>query len=966
MSKTARQATADQAARIKTLLPLEDFLRSEKGLVLNPEGSGFKALCPFHDDKRPSLWIDAKPRTRYTCFGCGKSGDVVSWVMEESGRTFTEAVDELSIKLGLPPIEMGPAERSAYDAKVKHHAVMHKVNDAFITFAMAEAGKHLPAFRGYLVDQRGISLETAKRYRIGYLESTQYQVRKALLDAGCTIADIDESMILVDERMFDRRVIVGVQNHKQVRMVYGRTIDPKVEPKHLYQKGVDKALFNLDRIDASPRLILVESIFDALSLIELGYEHEVVGAMGANLTDGQVRDLQRTKKKVWLLFDNDAAGAKASIETGLALVGNHAIAKLKGKIKDPNDFLTTGGTKTELDTLLEEAKGENAPKVMIRAMDATMPKHELPRAAMPVLEALARMEEFEAGSGKPILGNEFKAHFSLSVSDMVSYKAKLEKLHKKLLSEDISAREASRMESPDLPEEEVDVKELHNGVSYVGGKLWYQFLVPRVEKRIDPKTHTEKMVKLIDAWYVSSTRDFKNRAATKVNDEIVVDDMPIGIRPGRWSTAKNTPNSIYAWKDKNEKVSAKDTFDDIRKLLTTYLWFPDERYHDLLTAWVFMTYWTPIFDTVGYLFLHASPRSGKTTAMTVLAQIAYEAELMGDVSGSALFRKIEGSKGAMLLDEMEKLASDEFARSGDPINQVLLTGYKSTGATGRTNLDKVSETNTGSEMFSTFCAKIIANTQGIHVATIRDRSIELMLLRSDHKLPQFNERKHVKLGTFAKIRNAMYCLALKHVDEVQESYEDGLELAYGAELEKRGLFGRDYEVWAPLWATAMLLEDQGVPGLVSMFIDMAAEHRDVRDVTLAEDSIDTPILKALRRFVTEHAKTIAEVPYAKGPGGPGEWYGVETVLDYLKQYRRLDRTPQVKLIETMRRLRISPAGVFTTSYGGHSVRVMRITKTSVTEAIARYNVDDADLLMKDETLFDSASDEGLETLSDML
>lgn len=966
MSKTSRQATADQAAKIKSLLPLEDFLRDEKGMVLNPEGARFKALCPFHEDKRPSLWVDAKPASRYTCFGCGKSGDVISWVMEESGRTFTEAVDELSIKLGIPPVEMTPSDRATYDLKVGHHRVLHKVNDAFIEFAMKEAGKHLPVFKGYLVDQRGLSLETARAYRIGYLESTSYQVRKALIDAKCTVSEIDESMILADERMFDKRIIIGVQNHKQVRMIYGRSVDPKAEPRHLYQKGVDKALFNLDRTDAARKLILVESIFDALSLVELGFEHEVIGSMGANLTDGQVRDLQRTKKKVWLLFDNDAAGAKASIDTGLALVGNHAIAKLKGKVKDPNEFLTSGGTKAEMLALLEEAKGENAPKVMIRSMDGTMPKHELPRAAIPVLEALARMEEHEAGSGKAVLGHEFRTHFSLSASDMSSYKVKLDKMHKRLLSEEASARESSRMESPDLPEEEIDVKELHNGVSYVGGKLWYQFLVSRVEKRVDPKTHAEKMVKLIDAWYVSSTRDFKNRAATKVNDEIIVDDMPIGIRPGRWSTAKSVPNSIYAWKDNTETIDVKATFDEIRKLLTTYLWFPDDRYHDLLAAWTFMTYWTPVFDTVGYLFLHASPRSGKTTAMTVLAQIAYEAELMGDVSGSALFRKIEGSKGAMLLDEMEKLASDEFAKSGDPINQVLLTGYKSTGATGRTNLDKVSETNTGSETFSTFCAKIIANTQGIHVATIRDRSIELMLLRSDHKLPQFNERKHVKLGTFAKIRNALYCIALKYTDDVQENYEESLELSYGAELEKRGLFGRDYEVWAPIWATAMTLEDQGVKGLVEMFIDMAAEHRDVRDMTIAEDSLDTPILKALRRFVHEHAKTIAEVPYAKGPGGTDEWYSDETLLAYLKQYRRLARTPRPKILETLRRLKISPTGVHTTSYGGLTVRVMRITKVSVMEAITRYNVDDADLLMSDETLFESASDEGLEALTDSL
>lgn len=954
---TAKERQSDRAALIKTLLPLEDWLRDEKGLLLNPEGAGYKVLCPFHADKKPSLWVDAKPRQRYTCFGCGKAGDILNWEMEETGRSFGEVLDTLSARVGLAPLEISADDRAKYEEKIRHHRVMAKVNDAFLTYAMAEAGKHLAPFRGYL-EKRGISLDTARKYRIGYLECTSYPVRTALLTAGCTIGEIDESMILADERMFDQRLLVGVMTNKQTRLVYGRSI-VNADPHHLYQKGTDKVLFNIDRTDGSKRLIAVESVIDALSLIELGYEHEVVGTLGAHLSDAQVRALDRTRKKVWVLFDNDSAGIKASIDLGLRLSGDHAIAKLKGKVKDPNDFLVTGGTKAELDKILEESRGDRAEHVMIKAIDPGTPKHELPRAAAPILEALSRMEEHEAGSGRSVLDTAFKAHFSLNATDMSPYRAKLERLKKKRAAEEAAARDSARMESPDLPDEEIDISELHNGVSYVGGKLWYQFLIPKAEKKVDPKTHAEKLVKVIDVWYVSSTREFKNRAATKVDDDLIVGNMPVGIRPGRWSTAKNVANSITAWSEGKEAIDPAVTYAEIRKLFTTYLWFPDERYHDLLTIWTFMTYWTPVFDTLGYLFLHASPRSGKTTAMTVLAQIAYEAELMGDISGSALFRKIEGSKGAMLLDEMEKLASTEFASSGDPVNQVLLTGYKSTGATGRTNLDKVTDTDTGMESFSTFSAKVIANTQGIHVPTIRDRSIELMLLRSDHKLPQFNERRHEKLGTFGKLRNALYCTALKWAEDVQEIYEDGLEMRYGSELESKGLFGRDFEVWAPLWSVAIWLEDMGVPGLAEMMIDMAVTHRDVRDASVAEDSLDSPLLKALRRFVKEHAKTIAEVPFH----GEGGWYADDAVLEYLHRFRRLDRARPTKLKEVLRRLQISPPGIFTTTYGGKSVNVMRVTETAVMDAIRRYNIDDADLLMKDETLFEEASDDSLEGLT---
>lgn len=944
-------ALTDRAAEIKVAVPLEDYLRNERNLTLKPEGNGFKMLCTFHSDVRPSLQVDAKGiGTAWYCHGCGKGGDIISYVREADGLSFGEAIDVLSNLAGLKPLKLSDDERRLYDERVRHHSVLHKVNSAFLDFTMKQAGKHLKEFKEYWEGKRGLSLDLARQYRVGYIDDSALTVRRALIDAGCTVQEIDESMLLADDRMFQKRIIIGVVNHKQVRQIYGRsTID--AEPKHLYQKGTDKHLFNLDRTVPSDKIIAVESILDALAMIQLGFEHETVGVMGARLTEGQLADLRRTGKKVWFLFDSDKAGLESAIDAGLRLGGHHAIARLKGKAKDPNEFVILGGVKSEIDQVIEESKGNGSHKLMVTAIDPGTPRHELPKALDPILQYLAQNDD-EIGA-RSILDRDIREHFKMAAGELTPYRTRLGKLREKVKREREAADRAARSDAPDLPDEATDVAELHNGISYVRGLLWFQFLIQKSEKMTDPKTHIEKMVKVTEIWYICSDRGTRARDAVKIEDELVINNTPVGIRLDRWQTARSVDNSVEAWRTAKETVDPVATYTQIRSLLSEYLWFKDEvreSYYDLLTCWVFMTYWTPVFDTIGYLFLHASPRSGKTTTMTILAHLAYEAELMGDVSGSALFRKIEGSKGAMLLDEMEKLASEEFARSGDPINQVLLTGYKSTGNTQRTDLDTKTDSNTGVQTFSTFGPKVLANTQGIKVQTIRDRSIELELLRSDHKLPQFNERKHEKAGTFKQLRNELYCIALKYVDDIADIYEDTLDSTYDKEIEQRGLFGRDYEVWSALWTVAIWLDSKGAKpnneSIMEGLMELATVHKVSRDTTTAEDSIDAPLLKALRRFVREHKNTIAQQTFK----GEKEWYPKQAVLDYLRQYPRFTKVSDSRLMEIMRRVNVFPGGQNITTVGGKAVQVIKVTEQKVMEAIKRYDIGDDDILMRDESL----------------
>jgi len=287
---------------------------------LRRAGRNFVGLCPFHNEKTPSFSVNAE-RGFYHCFGCGAGGTVFNFIMKVEGLSFPEAIRSLATRYGVSLPEQkydGPAaaEREA----------MRKANQT-----AAEFYSHVlwntpdgEQAREYL-DSRGISVETARAFMLGFSPARPASLAKALEKRGLTDAGVKAGVVKRDASglydAFRARVMFPIRDAQGHVIAFGgRVLDSRL-PKYLnspespaYSK--QRTLYGLHEarqaIASQDRVIIVEGYFDVIALWQAGFR-ETVASCGTSLTVEQLRLLSRYTKNVFACFDGDAAGRKASL-----------------------------------------------------------------------------------------------------------------------------------------------------------------------------------------------------------------------------------------------------------------------------------------------------------------------------------------------------------------------------------------------------------------------------------------------------------------------------------------------------------------------------------------------------------------------------------------------------------------------------------------------------------------------------
>jgi DNA primase len=347
------RGAADLVALVSSYLPLQ---RS---------GRRLKGLCPFHQEKTPSFYVDEAKQLFY-CFGCGKGGDSFKFLMLLEKVDFSEAVRLLGEKHGIRPPERDPARGATRDRLA---AALESAAEYFIGRLFDRAAGE--AARTYLMG-RGVTGETARSLGLGYAPAGWEGLRSVLLAKGLGEATLLEAGLLVRRESggsYDRfrdRVIFPIRSVSGQHVGFGgRTLGDE-EPKYLnspesalYRKG--EHLYGLDatrqEIRERGEAILVEGYMDFLSVYQAGVRNVAAG-LGTAFTDAQASLLRRFCSRVVLNFDSDAAGAAATrralerlVPMGLAA----RVLELPGG-HDPDSFVRTeGGDKYR--SLLEKAPG---------------------------------------------------------------------------------------------------------------------------------------------------------------------------------------------------------------------------------------------------------------------------------------------------------------------------------------------------------------------------------------------------------------------------------------------------------------------------------------------------------------------------------------------------------------------------------------------------------------------------------
>jgi DNA primase len=284
-----------------------------KYLHLKSDSRRYWAHCPFHEDKKPSFVISPEKKTYY-CFGCGASGNALSFLKLYLDISFTDAVRHLAKILN---IEIDYIANNS-DNKIDIFNVLNQISSIF-----HEALYKNDLALSYLLKKRAILTDTIKQYQLGYsvYVPEKIGINSNILEAVGIVRKTRTNQYF---DVFCNRIIFPIRNvNGDTVGLGGRVIEDNILPKYinspetkLFSKrnnlyGIFEALSSASFVKNKTEVIIVEGYMDVLTLSQNGYS--VVACLGTNITSTQIRILLNYFTKLYFCFDNDDAGDKATM-----------------------------------------------------------------------------------------------------------------------------------------------------------------------------------------------------------------------------------------------------------------------------------------------------------------------------------------------------------------------------------------------------------------------------------------------------------------------------------------------------------------------------------------------------------------------------------------------------------------------------------------------------------------------------
>ena len=339
-------------------------------------GSGYMGLCPFHSEKSPSFSVSPGKQV-YHCFGCGESGNVVTFVMKYENATFQEALKILADRAGikLPEAQYSEESKKKNEQRDRLFAINKDAATYYFRLLRSPRGRRgMDYFR-----QRQLSDETLNRFGLGFADGADSDLVAYLRKRGYADEDIllsgvaafDEKRGLHDK--FWNRVMYPIMDVTNRVIGFGGRVMGDGKPKYLnspetpiFDKSHNLYGLNLAKRSRCGYFILCEGYMDVIAMHQAGFS-QAVASLGTSFTEGQAQILKRYVPTVLLSYDSDGAGVKAAMRN----IGILHSAGLTGKVvdlrpyKDPDEFMKGAG-KEEFQKRLDNA--ENSFLYQIRQM----------------------------------------------------------------------------------------------------------------------------------------------------------------------------------------------------------------------------------------------------------------------------------------------------------------------------------------------------------------------------------------------------------------------------------------------------------------------------------------------------------------------------------------------------------------------------------------------------------------------
>ncbi len=392
-------------ARADIVDVLGQFIRLKK------RGTNYIANCPFHNEKTPSFNV-SPAKGIYKCFGCGKAGDVVTFVQEHEKLTYPEAIRWLAdyYKIALEETERSPEQIVQQQAGESLRILNEFATNYFYeTLFNSEEGQVVGL--GYF-KQRGFRKEIIDRFRLGYNPERGDQFYREATSKGYTVEMLEKAGLAKNRNgiyhdVYRGRVIFPIQGMTGRVLGFGARVLKTTEkaPKYintpeneLYIKS--KVLYGMyqsrQAIAKLDECLLVEGYTDVISLHQGGVEN-VVASSGTSLTEDQLRLIGQLTKNLTILYDGDPAGIKAALR-GLDMALSQSFnvqLVLLPEGEDPDSFVQKSGASRFHEYIKEHKQDVISFRLQVGLSDAGNDPMKRSKLVNEIAESISRINKAE-------------------------------------------------------------------------------------------------------------------------------------------------------------------------------------------------------------------------------------------------------------------------------------------------------------------------------------------------------------------------------------------------------------------------------------------------------------------------------------------------------------------------------------------------------------------------------------------
>lgn len=401
--------TKDTIQKIQSQVKITDIVGDY--VKLKKRGVNYLGLCPFHNEKTPSFTVSSNKEI-YKCFGCGKSGNAINFLMEMEKYSYVEALRALAARYNIEVEETATSPEYKQQQQTSESLfIINKFAQEFFTDTLLNTEDGRDIALSYL-QSRGFTEETIKKFQLGFNPESRDSFAKAATAAQYSTELLLKTGLVVqrDDRLQDNyrgRIIFPIHNQSGKVLGFGARIIKSNDraPKYINtpeneiyikSKILYGSYFARQAIDKANECLLVEGYTDVISLHQAGVEN-VVASGGTSLTTDQLRLIKKYSNNLTIVYDGDSAGIKAALR-GLDLALEERLDVRLVLIpdgEDPDSFVNKVGAADFRKFVAENKKDFIIFQLEIALKDANNDSAKKSEVVNQVAETIARINRAE-------------------------------------------------------------------------------------------------------------------------------------------------------------------------------------------------------------------------------------------------------------------------------------------------------------------------------------------------------------------------------------------------------------------------------------------------------------------------------------------------------------------------------------------------------------------------------------------